>query len=86
MEPLTIVVSFDVSEQVVTGGIPGWVASLVHGANAATLPRSNQASVRARRLAFPGARVTAGKKNRHGPSASRRWADVERFGWILMEV
>jgi hypothetical protein len=30
MEPLTIVVSFDVGEQVVSGGIPGWVASLVH--------------------------------------------------------
>ena len=30
MEPLTIVVSFDVGEQVVPGGIPGWVASLVH--------------------------------------------------------
>jgi hypothetical protein len=30
MEPLTIVVSFDVREQVVTGGIPAWVASLVH--------------------------------------------------------
>ena len=30
MKPLTIVVSFDVGEQVVPGGIPGWVASLVH--------------------------------------------------------
>jgi hypothetical protein len=30
MEPLTIVVSFDVGEQVVPGGLPGWVASLVH--------------------------------------------------------
>jgi hypothetical protein len=30
MEPLTIVVSFDVGEQVVSGGIRGWVASLVH--------------------------------------------------------
>src|SRR3984893_15699431 len=30
MEPLTIVVSFDVGEQVVPGGIPGFVASLVH--------------------------------------------------------
>ena len=30
MEPLTIVVSFDVGEQVVPGGIPGWVASQVH--------------------------------------------------------
>ena len=30
MEPLTIVVSFDVGEQVEPGGIPGWVASLVH--------------------------------------------------------
>ena len=30
MEPLAIVVSFDVDEQVVPGGIPGWVASLVH--------------------------------------------------------
>jgi hypothetical protein len=30
MEPLTIVVSFDVGEQVVPGGIPVWVASLVH--------------------------------------------------------
>src|ERR1019366_5005802 len=30
VEPLTIVVSFDVGEQVVPGGIPGWVASLVH--------------------------------------------------------
>ncbi len=28
MEPLTIVVSFDVDD--VPGGIPGWVASLVH--------------------------------------------------------
>ena len=27
---LTIIVSFDVGEQVVPGGIPGWVASLVH--------------------------------------------------------
>jgi hypothetical protein len=25
MEPLTIVVSFDVGEQVVSGGIPGWL-------------------------------------------------------------
>ena len=25
MEPLTIVVSFDVGEQLVPGGIPGWV-------------------------------------------------------------
>src|SRR6202047_1637002 len=30
MKPLTIVVSFDVGEQVVPGGIPGWVASQVH--------------------------------------------------------
>jgi hypothetical protein len=30
MKPLTIVVSFDVGEQVVPGNIPGWVASLVH--------------------------------------------------------
>src|SRR6202162_1307933 len=30
MEPLTIVVSFDVGEQVVPCGIPGSVASLVH--------------------------------------------------------
>src|SRR5450631_1226925 len=30
MEPLTIIVSFDVGEQVVPGGIPVWVASLVH--------------------------------------------------------
>ena len=30
MEPLTIVISFDVGEQVVPGSIPGWVASLVH--------------------------------------------------------
>ena len=30
MKPLTIVISFDVGEQVVPGGIPGWVASLVH--------------------------------------------------------
>ena len=30
MKPLAIVVSFDVGEQVVPGGIPGWVASLVH--------------------------------------------------------
>src|ERR1700747_26652 len=30
MKPLTIVVSFDVGEQVVPGGIPGWVANLVH--------------------------------------------------------
>ena len=29
MKPLTIVVSFDVGEQVVPGGIPGWVASQV---------------------------------------------------------
>jgi hypothetical protein len=30
MKPLTIVVSFDVGEQVVPGGIPGFVASLVN--------------------------------------------------------
>ena len=30
MEPPTIVVSFDVGEQVVLCGIPGWEASLVH--------------------------------------------------------
>jgi mannose-6-phosphate isomerase-like protein (cupin superfamily) len=30
MKLLTIVVSFDVGEQVVPGGIPGWVASQVH--------------------------------------------------------
>ena len=30
MKPLTIVVSFDVGEQVVPGGVLGWVASLVH--------------------------------------------------------
>jgi hypothetical protein len=30
MQPLTIVVSFDVGEQVVPGGIPGWITSLVH--------------------------------------------------------
>jgi hypothetical protein len=30
IEPLTIVVSFDAGEQVAPGGIPGWVASLVH--------------------------------------------------------
>jgi hypothetical protein len=30
MEPLTIVVSFDIGEQVVPGGIAGFVASLVH--------------------------------------------------------
>jgi hypothetical protein len=30
MKPLTIVVSFDVGEQVVPGGIPGFVAGLVH--------------------------------------------------------
>src|SRR6202035_1982297 len=30
MEPLTIVVSFDVGEQVVPGGIAGFVASLGH--------------------------------------------------------
>jgi hypothetical protein len=30
MNPLTIVVSFDVGEQVVPGRIPGFVASLVH--------------------------------------------------------
>src|ERR1700736_5689240 len=30
MKPLTIVVSFDVGEQVVPGGIAGWVASQVH--------------------------------------------------------
>ncbi len=33
MEPLMIVVSFDVGEQVVPGGIPGCVASLVHEFN-----------------------------------------------------
>jgi hypothetical protein len=30
MKPLTIVVSFDVGEQVVPGGISGFIASLVH--------------------------------------------------------
>ena len=30
MKPLAIVVSFDVGEQVVPGGIPGLVTSLVH--------------------------------------------------------
>ena len=30
MEPLTIVVSFDVSEQIVPGSLPGRVASLMH--------------------------------------------------------
>jgi hypothetical protein len=30
MEPLTIVVAFDVGEQVTPGSIPGFVASLVH--------------------------------------------------------
>ena len=30
MEPLTIVISFDVGEQVVSRSIPGWIASLVH--------------------------------------------------------
>jgi hypothetical protein len=30
MKPLAIVISFDVSEQIVPGSIPGWVASLVH--------------------------------------------------------
>jgi hypothetical protein len=30
MKPLTIIVSFDVGEQVVPGGIPGWLASQVH--------------------------------------------------------
>jgi hypothetical protein len=30
MKPLTIVVSFDVGEQGLPGGIPGWVASQVH--------------------------------------------------------
>jgi hypothetical protein len=30
MEPLTIVVSFDVDEQIVPGGILVWVASLMH--------------------------------------------------------
>jgi hypothetical protein len=30
MKPLTIVVSFDVGEQVVPGDIAGWIASLVH--------------------------------------------------------
>jgi hypothetical protein len=30
MKPQTIVISFDVGEQVVPGGIPGSVASLVH--------------------------------------------------------
>jgi hypothetical protein len=29
MEPLTIVVSFDIGEQVVPDGIPGWIATLV---------------------------------------------------------
>ncbi len=31
MKPLTIVVSFDVGEQVVPDGIPGWVASQHRG-------------------------------------------------------
>ena len=30
MKPLTIVVYFDIGEQVVPGSIPAWVASLVH--------------------------------------------------------
>jgi hypothetical protein len=30
MKPHTIVISFDVGEQVMPGGIPGFVASLVH--------------------------------------------------------
>ena len=30
MDPLTIVVSFDVGEQVMPGSIPGWITSLVH--------------------------------------------------------
>ena len=30
MEPLTIVISFDVGEQVMPGSIPGWITSLVH--------------------------------------------------------
>ena len=30
MKPLTIVISFDVSEQIVPGSIPGRVASLMH--------------------------------------------------------
>jgi hypothetical protein len=30
MKPLTIVISFDVSEQIVPGSLPGWVASLAH--------------------------------------------------------
>ncbi len=30
MKPLTIIVSFDVGEQVVWGGVPGFVTSLVH--------------------------------------------------------
>ena len=30
MEPLTIIISFDVDEQFVAGGIPRWVACLVH--------------------------------------------------------
>jgi hypothetical protein len=30
MKPLMIIVSFDVGEQVVPGGIPSFVASLVH--------------------------------------------------------
>ena len=30
MEPLTIVISFDIGEQVMPGSIPGWIASLVH--------------------------------------------------------
>ena len=29
-KPLTIIVSFDVGEQVVPGAIPGWLASQVH--------------------------------------------------------
>ena len=30
MKPLTIVVSFDIGEEIVLGGIAGFVASLVH--------------------------------------------------------
>ena len=30
MEPLTIIISFDVGEQVMPGSLPGWIASVVH--------------------------------------------------------
>ena len=30
MLPLTIVISFDVNEQVMPGSFPGWIANVVH--------------------------------------------------------